>query len=390
MPINELLKKSFEIEYDLKLLLEQKLSEYELSKTKVINLLNIDKDTFDDIINGETKNPSLINVIKIAHFLDLDLSEVIPAILKSQSSENIGSLAKAQKATFVAKYFDIKRLANLGFFNETDDIDYLENRILTFFGYSSVDEFERELTEPLYSRTKRKFTDKMKAFWVKSAYQCFKTINNENDFSREALKDLLINIRPYTQDVENGLYTVCKALYSVGVTVIVQNHLPTTQIRGATISFNKNPCIVLTDLNKKYTTVWYALIHEIHHILYDLELVASETYHLSGEPDLLLIEDKATEFSLEYFCTYDQYLYIKPHIKNHFIVSKFAKEIEIHSAFIYSTYQYYENEKGNNSYWGFNDYLPDLTLAVKNLNPITWKENSLPIIAEKIKSILNT
>lgn len=387
MPINQILKRTFELEYDLKDILEQKLTEYELSKTKVINLLNIDKDVFDDIINGTAKQPSLINVLKIANFLDLDLNEAVSAILKNQSPESIGSISKSEKALFVAKNFDIKRLSSLGFFISTDDVEYLFNRVSLFFGFSSVKEFEAELNKPLYSRTKRKFTDKMRSFWVKSAYQCFKTINNPNEYSREALKDLIVNLRPYSQDEENGLYTVCKALYNVGVTIIIQNHLPTTQVRGGTFFVNEKPCIVLTDLNKKYTTLWFALIHELHHVLYDLEIVSSETFHLSGEPDLLLIEDKANQFALDFFCTYEQYQFIKPHIKNQYIVSKFAKEIEIHPAFIYSTFQYYENEAGANFYWAFKDQEPEYSVAIKDLNPITWKEDSLSDTAKKIKSV---
>ena len=149
---------------------------------------------------------------------------------------------------------------------------------------------------PRYSRTKRKHVDKMKDFWVRSAYACFSMINNPNDYKREGLKDIIVKIRPYCQDVENGLATVCKALYNVGVTVIVQNQLTLTQVRGGIFLVNNNPCIVLTDLNKRYTTLWETLLHELHHVLYDLKSV-SLRYHITGDPDLLLIEDKAEEFA---------------------------------------------------------------------------------------------
>ena len=97
--INNLLTKSFvTLELDLKAILEEKLIEYDLSKTKVINLLNIDKNSFDDIINGTAKQPNLFNVIKIIRFLDLDLNEALPSILKNQTKENVSSIVKAENA----------------------------------------------------------------------------------------------------------------------------------------------------------------------------------------------------------------------------------------------------------------------------------------------------
>src|SRR5437868_14355684 len=96
--INKLLAKSFvTLDLDLKSVLEDKLREYELSKTKVINLLNIDKNSFDDIINGTAKQPNLFNVIKIIRFLDLDLNEALPAILKNQTKENISSRSEERR-----------------------------------------------------------------------------------------------------------------------------------------------------------------------------------------------------------------------------------------------------------------------------------------------------
>ncbi len=387
--INNLLTKSFvTLELDLKRVLEEKLAEYELSKTKVINLLNIDKNSFDDIINGTAKQPNLFNVIKIIRFLDLDLNEALPAILKNQTKENISSITKAENAAFVAKNFDIKKLTRVGFFDDTDDIGYLKSRILSFFGYATIEEYEKRLIAPLYSRTKRTFSDKMKSFWINSAYQCFKNINNPNEYDREAFKDIITKIKPYSQDIEVGLFTVCKALYNVGVTVIIQNHLTLTQVRGGTFIINGKPCIVITDLNKKYTTIWETLIHEIYHVLYDLEAIKSAGYHLTGDPDLLLIEDKAVDFSREYFCGLDDYKYIKPHIHNEYIVERFAKDKEIHVSFVYSSFRQFEQLLyGKNYYAAFQQYFPDYSIAIKSLSPITWKENSLEEVANNLKSI---
>lgn len=389
--IDELLQSAFQSQVediDLQELFAKKLVEYDLSKTKVIAMLNIDKNILDGILDGSAKQPSLISILKIAQFLEIGLNELVSKFLKTQSAENISAIESAKKATFIVKNFDIKKLRKVGFLDPTDSVDHYLERILTFFGYNSIYDYETSLNTPLFSKSKRRFTDKMKTFWIKSAYQCFEDINNPNEYDRDALKDLIVKIKPYSQDVKNGLLTVCKALYNIGITVIVQNQLATTQIYGGTFLVKGKPCIVLTDLYKSYSTIWFTLIHELHHVLYDLDTIATTQFHLTGDPDLYLIEEKADEFAIEYFGGIDQFNFIKSHINNPYLVKKLANETEVHECMIYANFRHFQKELYNKNFYGaFQEFFPDYTLAVKHLNPITWKENSIPEIAQKLKKI---
>lgn len=394
--IDTLLQSVFQDEskaLDLKQLFDDKLIEYDISKTKALNILSIDKDVFDEIVSGTAKQPNIINILKISHFLEVELNEVVQAVLRNQSQENIAALAKAKKVSFLVKNFDVKKLSKIGFFEDTDDVDGLIERVLTFFGFKSILEFENELANPLFSKGKRKFSDKMKDFWINSAYQCFKNINNTNEYNREQLKDLIVKIKPYCQDVENGLFTVCKALYNIGVTVIIQHQLVNTQIRGGTLIVNGKPCIIITDLFKKYPTIWTTLIHELHHVLYDLEIIEKTSFHLTGDPDLFLIEEKADQFSMDFFCGIEKFNFIKPHINNRYIVERFAKEMEVHISFIYSAFRFYQDKLNKKNYYSaFNEFFPSYALAINKINPITWHESNLKEASLKIKQIfeLNT
>lgn len=368
---------------------EQKLLDYNISKTKALKLLNIDKDVFEEIINGTAKQPNLINIIKIAEFLEFDINKFIQVVLKHQNSDNITSIDNARKATFLLKNFDVKTLTKLGFFENDDDINKLVDKVLTFFGYASIQEFEEQLEEPLYSRTKRNFSDKMKDFWIKSAYQTFRVINNPNNYDRNRLKDLIVKIKPYSQDVKDGLFTVCKALYNIGVTVIFQDYLSTTQVRGGTFIINGKPCIVLTDFNKKYPTIWFTLLHELHHVLFDFELIETNSFHLTGANDLFLIEEKADSFARDFFLSEDKFHYIKRYINNPFLVSKFAKENEIHESIVYAFFTWYQdNLYGKKYHAAFKEFYPDYKDSLKKLNPVAWDDTSIKETSERIKSIL--
>lgn len=129
-------------------------------------------------------------------------------------------------------------------------------------------------------------------------------------------------------------------MFNIGVTVVFQPSLPKTKIRGVTFYINNKPCIVITDLNKNYATIWFALIHELSHVLFDLDTIENTKFHLSGKPDLFLIqEDKANEFASEYLLSSEKMRYIEKLIDNQLIVRRFAKEYQIHPCFIYSQYQ---------------------------------------------------
>lgn len=373
---------------DLRALFEEKIEEYGVTKTKALKLLNIDKDVFDDIINGTAKQPNLIHIVKIAEFLEINVDDFIHLVLKNQNTENIASIDRARKVRFLMKNFDVKALTKMGFFEHTDDIDALVDRVLHYFGYDSIRQFEEELVTPLYSKTQRQFSDKMKDFWVRSAYQTFLLINNPHDYDRGRLKDVIVNMKPYSQDVNNGLYTVCRALYNIGVTVIFQNYLPTTHVRGATFIINDKPCIVLTDYLKSYPTIWFTLLHELHHVLFDYDAIKTNRYHLSDDEDLFLIEEKANGFARDYFMPKTNFDYIKTYIKNEYVVERFAKENEIHLSLVYSFYAWYQYELYNKNFHGFaKKFYPDYKGAVRKLNPITWDEENVREASEKIKAV---
>ncbi|APY06788.1 hypothetical protein BWZ20_00065 [Winogradskyella sp. J14-2] len=387
--ISEILKKSFEAKSTLDELLKHKLKSTGLSKTHFERLSGIQRKSLDAILKKSSKQTDIVNLLKLGEFLELSLEELLILHFKDRPTDEIKELQNSMDITYINKHFDLKTLASLDFVKIDDSVEDLTKRICEFFEIDSIYDYEQELNDALYSRTKRTFSDKMKDFWIKSSYKYFELIDNPNEYSRERLIDLIPKIKPYTQNVENGLLTIFQALFNIGVTVVFQPSLPKTQIRGATFFINKKPCVVITDFNKNYATIWFALIHELHHVLFDLDTIEDTKFHLSGEPDLFLLqEDKANEFASEYLLSSEKMRYIEKLINNPLIVSRFAKECQVHPSIIYSQYQWRQSELGNN-YWGFfKEHFPDVNLATKNLNISNWDVQSLRLAAEKIRELL--
>ncbi|MFT4734610.1 MAG: HTH-type transcriptional regulator/antitoxin HigA [Roseivirga sp.] len=389
--IDELLNKSLDgsDNSSLKEFLQRKLEVTGLSKTQFEKLANLQRRSLDGILDKSSKQTDILNLLKLGEFLDLTLEELIIYHLKDRPFEEIKELQNSTEITFINKYFDLKTLANLGFIDKNASVEDLSSRICEFFHLDDLFDYERELNDALYSRTKRSFHDKMRDFWIKSSYKYFELIDNPNEYVRDDLKKLIPKIKPYTQNVEKGLLTVFRALFNIGITVVFQPMLPKTQIRGATFLINEKPCIIITDLNKNYSTIWFSLLHELHHVLFDIEQLSEIKYHLTGEPDLFLMqEDKANQFASDYLISTEKMKFIEPLIHNPLMVSKFANELQVHPSIIYSQFQFRQADKGKN-YWGaFKDHFPDIEIAKKNLNVSNWDVDSLEMAAKKVKEIL--
>ena len=388
--VNRILNKSFDyIGKTLEELLLEKLEISGLTKTQFEKLAGIERKSLDAILYKTSKQTDVNKLIKLGEFLEISIDDLLVIHFNERSSQEIKELQDSMDITFINKFFDLKTLFNLGFIERNDNLEILKKRISNFFGLESIYEYDLVLNEALYSRTKKSFSDKMKDFWIKSSYKYFETINNSNEFDRKSLIELIPKIKPYTKNIEQGLTTVFQALFNVGVTVIFQPSLPKTQIRGATFVVNGNPCIVITDFNKNYATIWFALIHELHHVLYDLEIIKKTNYHLSGEPDLFLIqEDKANEFAGEYLFSSEKMRYIEKLIHNRLVVEKFAAECQIHPSIIYAQFQWRQASLGND-YWGaFKDQFPKMSVVTKNLNIANWNSETIKETALKMKGLL--
>ncbi len=393
--INHYLVKSHEIDISLRDLFDERLTLLKLSDHQACKLLDVDKNSLNPLLDGTVKQPNMITVVKLAGFLELDIDDLLASMIKNLPVESIKKLDKVNKLSFITKHFDIDKLNKVGFIENKTDTDHIADRILDFFGFDSIQEYEEydeNLNAVVFSKTKRKFSDRIRNFAIKSAYRLFELIDNPNEYNREELKEIIPKIKPYCQDVDNGLYIVCRTLFNYGVTVVFQQHLTNTQYRGATFNCNNKPCIVLTDLNKKYPTIWFALLHELHHVLFDFEEISKAGFHLTNEPEIQFInEADADNFAQDFFFDEAQYRFITPHIHDEHLVKMQAKKWQIHPSFIYRGFQYFSSSLNDGEYWGaFQKHFPPIDRSVSKLKPITWKEDkTIPEIADMLKNIFD-
>ena len=155
--INEILEKSFQVSDNRSLttLLNEKLKSSGLTKTQFEKLTGLQRRSLDGILKKTSKQTDIINLLKLGEFLDLPLQELLILHFNNRPSEEIKELQTSMELTYINKFFDLKALSSLGFIEKDSSLEDLKSRICLFFGLDSIYDYEKELNEALYSRTKK-------------------------------------------------------------------------------------------------------------------------------------------------------------------------------------------------------------------------------------------
>lgn len=377
-------------------IISEKKTELNVTNYQMADILGIDKSTFSRILKkieeGKAENVDFYSILKICQFLGIGIDEMSKLFVAQLSPEQIGELELSRKANYILNTFDVKGLKECGFIDTTTDFRRIEQRIVKFFSLDSIFQYKSEIGAVAFSRTKSSSEDRMREFWVRAALYQFTKIENPNEYNRQALLTLIPKIAPYSRYVEKGFHHVVQALYNIGITVIIQSYLTKTQVRGGTFCVNNKPCIVITDFNKSYPHLWFALLHELYHVLYDFEQLKTLLYHLTGEPqsDLYLFrESEADAFGWEMLFPAEKREYIKHLIKSENMVYAYAKENLVHPGIVYASYcNDLQSQTGKNEYGFYQQHFGKTQKALNVVKSNPWNKEAISEELEKIEKSL--
>ncbi|OUJ69071.1 ImmA/IrrE family metallo-endopeptidase [Hymenobacter crusticola] len=379
----------------LPVLLEERRQKLNLTQRQLSSLLNMERLSLQRLLKGEMQKIDIVTMLKIKQFLGMNMEELVKIYVSNLDAQTVGQIERVTKANYIINNFDIDALKRASIIDTCDDFDAIEQQLVAFFGFDSIYDYTRGMNGVLFSRTRRDSNDKNREMWVKAAFLQFEKIANPNRFSMHALEEMVSKIRPYSTHETNGLLTVARALYNIGITVIVQSSLPTLQTRGATFIVDNKPCIVLAcqmdgKTKTKYSTMWFALLHEIHHILFDYTKVKEMVYHISDDQDLFLMEEQANKFARDYLFSAEKMEKVRPFIQIESVVRDYAKKHGVHPSIIYDFYSYDEAIKGNKlGYQRFNQFIPTADVAITRLKSHPWGKKTLTSDVDTIKAALS-
>ena len=340
--INNIISSAFK-EVTLKELFESKLAQLKISPTAALEILEMSYRTLKGILDGTQKTFDNTALIKIANLLQ-EPREKVTKLYFDQLEEKhpITSSTTPEKIKFIKENFPLAILKKDKFIDNITDFNHIEKRICARLGLKSIFEYKRPDMDVAFSSGNmfKPQNELTRSFWIAAAKAYFEEIENPYEFNQKGLIDYFPKLRWQSIDVEHGFLNVIRHLYKLGITVIYQPPLHTLQLRGATFSVNGKPCIVITNYVGFYSTLWFALIHEILHIIFDWEEIKANSYHLSDDNNQdSSVKEKEMEtnkYARQYLFSPDKAQKIKPFLNNVSYVKEFAMNNHVHESLIYA------------------------------------------------------
>ncbi len=358
-------------------LFEQRLYELKITQTAAEKMLRLSHRSLDGVLDTTQKKLNIDVLGKIALFLNKSLEEITEINLrefqdKTANEEDTQSIKK-----FIKENFDLIVLKKAGFIDTINDFEKIHERIKSHLNLNSIFDYKkRNFATAFWSGV---VTEKnlirntlTRDFWLASARNIILKIDNPYFYDRDKLIQYFPEIRWNSTNVEFGLVQVVKQLYRLGITVIFQSPLSALHLRGATFIVNEKPCVILTDYKGFYPTLWHCLIHELYHVLFDLEEIRkNQSVHISHviEESLTIDENEAEAdaFARRYLFSEEKLKHIAPYIRNDKIIKEIAWENNVEPSIIYSYYAY-ETQKHDRLAWvRARRYMPSVERATYRL-----------------------
>ena len=362
----------------LKAKFQQKLMDSGLTINQAALTLKIDNKQLEKILDGKLSQLELLSLEKIADFLEVSRSEVSEMYFNLIRPSFEGELNEARKRSYILNNFDLAILKKIKFIDSITDLDKVEARLLQFFNLKSIQEYKNDAVSVAYSSGARKSKSGFsKALWFRTAQASFEGLENPYNYDRDKLFEYIPHIRWNSQDPKHGLFQVIRSLFKLGVTVVYVPTVREAHVRGATFSVGGKPAIAITDYTDFYPTLWFVLLHELYHVLFDWEEISINSFHVSGDDEFYSQnEGEANDFARKYFASDEDMAEVSDNIRNAAFIHQFAEHNNVHPSFYYVFYAY-QNSKFEPNIWGkIRKLMPDIAETLTPLIKVDWETSS--------------
>jgi HTH-type transcriptional regulator / antitoxin HigA len=378
--ITNILKSALK-EDTLKELFDNKLAQLQISTTSALEILEMSSRTLKGILDGSQKTFDHTALIKIANLLQEPREKVIKLYFDLLEEKHpVTSSTTPEKINFIKENFPLAILKKDKFIENISDFNHIEKKICARLGLKSIFEYRKPEMDVAFSSGNmfKPQNELTRSFWIAAAKAYFDEIDNPYKFNQQSLIDYFPKLRWQSTDVEHGFLNVIRHLYKLGITVIYQPPLHTLQLRGATFSVNEKPCIVITNYVGFYSTLWFALIHEILHIIFDWEEIKANSYHLSDDNNQdISVKEKELEtnkYARQYLFSTDKAQKIKPFLNNISYVREFAMDNQVHESLIYAFNAFETGNKDRMAWARARRYDGDIKECIKSVD-YPWSDS---------------
>lgn len=381
----------------LKNLLSDFIEETGIPLSAVADEIEVHKDTLSKFQEGKAEL-KFMQAVRLMKVLGLTDEQMVAAYCQDVSDAEGPSLSQLEQIAYVRENFSIPVLKQIGIIKQRSKMDEYAAQICAFFGFSSIYEYDdTSLLPTLFSKSRRRVLEekeeKMTKFWLKCAISSFVKIGNPHEFDRNLLIQLVRRVAEFTADEINGYYRFVLVLYQIGITVLTQPYISGTKAHGGTIIIDNKPCIIITDMGKRFHKLWISILHELYHVINDYDMLESIDYHFStpDTPDLLMNEQKADQFALDILINPTIQQNLSKVINFPYKVKELSQKLGVSPSIVYGVYleSLPIGKLKNQMFAKFSQYLLSSDVAIRNIlfDPISKK--SLIEAVNALKNQLN-
>lgn len=325
----------------LRELFDYKVQALGVSPTTAARILGVQLRALNGILNGTQKVIDITIISKLASFVQVPREKIVNLYLDAVEKHFPTNTISATKVEFIKANFDLAALRKAGWIDNIIDFAHIEQKLTARLGLKSVLEYRKPAVDVAFCvGTYEPKNELTRAVWIRAAQACFAEIDNMYPYDRAELIKIFPRLRWFTTNEEHGLAEVIRLLHRVGVTVVLQPPLPGLQLRGATFNHDGKPAIVITDFVGFYSTLWFALFHELFHVLFDWEDIKVNQYHVTDDENQQLSvqerEREANNFASEYLFSREKVEQVKPFLHDDVYVARFAADHQVHPSIIYT------------------------------------------------------
>lgn len=276
-------------------MLKEYLNYYNISQTDFAEKLGISQKHMNEILNENTGISSDL-ILAISLLTDIDPKLILLAENKRKMYLYLNN--KFKNNNEIEKFFNgfyIGELVKASWIKLKDKHSYVQKALdlLDYLKVKDFDTFYSYMDKKILFKKKNDSNNIKTYLWIKKCDEKAKE-QKVSDYDSLNINKLLFKLELERNKTFN-IESLIKIFNSYGIYLVIFDALKGTKVRGCSMVKNTNPAIYLTKYNKEKASFYYALYHEIGHIVSDYNKAKNV---IIIDDDLNKQEEKADTFAL--------------------------------------------------------------------------------------------
>ena len=227
-----------------------------------------------------------------------------------ETNERVGYSFNNKQLSEISKKFRFKEV-----FNGLDwDLERQAEEMLSILQISNFNQFEEEYSNLAVDFMEDGGEIEPIAIWLNLCREEIEIQNediSEVQYNKRNLLDALPIFKDiaYNKNIESSLQSARKLCNTLGINLVIQEAITNSKVRGALVIYENHPSIYLSLRFRFHDYVWFALVHELAHLILhydtDQEIISLDEDDTDDYKTKKEIE--ANKFTQDFFIDPDKY-----------------------------------------------------------------------------------